>query len=135
MLLNMFFMSRDTSERVGKELLVCGIVMYFSTPFLIVEITMSHPPCTPTAKLYGSKSLANRGVNCFRSAIAVMRRIAEGIPNGRSLVLSFVSFSSATRYVVRSSSVTLEGTSALAMFWKNCVTSAGFMLSVWFRRR
>ena len=74
-------------------------------------------------------------MNCFRSAIAVIRRIAEGIPNGRSFVLSFVSFSRATRYVVRSSSVTLEGTSALAMFWKNCVTSDGLMLSVWFRRR
>eukprot|EP00956_Cyclotella_meneghiniana_P020628 scaffold36669_cov49-Cyclotella_meneghiniana.AAC.4 len=35
---------------------------------------MSHPPCTPMAKL---------------SAIAVIRRIADGIPSGRSFVLSF----------------------------------------------
>ena len=54
-------MSRDTSARVGSELLDCGMVMYFSTPFLLVEMTsMSHPPCTPTAKLYGSKSCKER---------------------------------------------------------------------------
>eukprot|EP00956_Cyclotella_meneghiniana_P042214 scaffold248393_cov85-Cyclotella_meneghiniana.AAC.1 len=51
MLLNMFLMSKDTRERVGRELLACGIVIYFSTPFRIVEMTMSQPPCTPTAKL------------------------------------------------------------------------------------
>ena len=55
---------------------------------------LSHPPCTPTAKLYaGSKTLAKRGVNCLRSAIAVIRRIAEGMPSGRSFVVSSGSFS------------------------------------------
>eukprot|EP00956_Cyclotella_meneghiniana_P007411 scaffold10114_cov38-Cyclotella_meneghiniana.AAC.2 len=41
----------DTRDRVGRELLACSIVMYFSTQFRIVEMTMSQPPCTPTAKL------------------------------------------------------------------------------------
>ena len=49
--------------------------------------------CTLTGKLYGSKSLVKRGVNCLRSAIAVIRRIAEGMPSGRSFVVSSGSFS------------------------------------------
>ena len=46
-------LSNGVMSDVGADSIVkvCGIVMYFSTPFLIVEITMSHPPCTPTAKL------------------------------------------------------------------------------------
>eukprot|EP00956_Cyclotella_meneghiniana_P042245 scaffold248398_cov36-Cyclotella_meneghiniana.AAC.1 len=62
---------------------------------------MSQPPWTPTAKLNGRRCYANSGVNCFKIAIAVMRLMADGIPSGRSLVLSSGSFSKATRYVVR----------------------------------
>ena len=53
MLLNMFLMSSDTSARVGSAFLNLGIVivMYVSTPFLMVEMIVSQPPCTPTAKL------------------------------------------------------------------------------------
>eukprot|EP00956_Cyclotella_meneghiniana_P032669 scaffold90658_cov116-Cyclotella_meneghiniana.AAC.6 len=48
-------MSKDTSEREGRHCFCCGCVMYFSTPFLIVCITMSQPqnwrryPDSPTA--------------------------------------------------------------------------------------
>eukprot|EP00956_Cyclotella_meneghiniana_P004067 scaffold4918_cov46-Cyclotella_meneghiniana.AAC.2 len=42
----------DTSARVGSAFFLdLGVVMYFSTPFLMVEMTVSQPPCTPTAKL------------------------------------------------------------------------------------
>eukprot|EP00956_Cyclotella_meneghiniana_P038895 scaffold161736_cov98-Cyclotella_meneghiniana.AAC.2 len=54
------------------------------------------------------ETLAKRGVNCLRSDIAVIRRIANGILSGRSFVLSSWSFSRTTRYV-------------------NCVTSDGLM--------
>ena len=67
--------------------------------------------------------------------MAVILRIAEGMPSGRSLVLSSGSFSNATRYVVRRISTMRGGISVFAMFWKNCVTSDGLMLSVWLRRR
>eukprot|EP00956_Cyclotella_meneghiniana_P007141 scaffold9678_cov79-Cyclotella_meneghiniana.AAC.6 len=73
----------DTSTRVGSAFLDWGIVMYFSTPFLMVEMTILHLPCTPTAKL---------------RAIAVILQIADGIPSGRSFVLSSASFSRATRH-------------------------------------
>ena len=67
--------------------------------------------------------------------MAVILRIAEGMPSGRSLVLSSGSFSNATRYVVRRISTMRGGICAFAIFSKNCVTSDGLMLSVWLRRR
>ena len=103
--------------------------MYFSTPFLIVCITMSQPPWTPTAKLNGKRCCANCGVNCFNIAIAVMRLIADGMPSGRSLVLSSGSFSKATRYVVRRILIMAGGISAFAMFWKKVHRVVGFISS------
>ena len=52
-LVNINMMSSDTSARVGSAFLNLGIVivMYVSTPFLMVEMIVSQPPCTPTAKL------------------------------------------------------------------------------------
>ena len=103
--------------------------MYFSTPFLIVCITMSQPPWTPTAKLNGRRCCANSGVNCFKIAIAVMRLMADGMPSGRSLVLSSGSFSKATRYVVRRILIMTGGISAFAMFWKKVHRVVGFISS------
>lgn len=129
MLLNIFLMSKDTSARDGRHCLCCGCVMYFSTPFLIVCMTMSQPPWTPTAKLKGSRCCANSGVNCFNMAIAVIRLMAEGMPSGRSLVLSSGSFSKATRYVVRRILIMAGGISAFAIFWKKVQRVVGLISS------
>ena len=58
-------------------------------------------------------------MNYFRRAIAVILQIADGIPSGRSFVLSSASFSRATRHVVRGICTILDRISAFAMFWKN----------------
>eukprot|EP00956_Cyclotella_meneghiniana_P030098 scaffold74934_cov69-Cyclotella_meneghiniana.AAC.2 len=60
-------MSKDTSEREGRHCFCCGCVMYFSTPFLIVCITMSQPPWTPTAKLN----------DCSAGVLLVVSRLAS----------------------------------------------------------
>jgi hypothetical protein len=57
----------------------------------------SQPPPTPTAKLKGKRYSAKELEYSKRTRMAEMRRIAEGTPRGRSLVLSSGSFSRATR--------------------------------------
>ena len=72
------------------------VSLYLFTPNWIVLATTSHPPPTPTAKLNGSRYSANVEEYSDNTAMAVIRRIAEGTHDGRSFVLSLGSFSSAT---------------------------------------
>jgi len=65
--------------------------MYFSIPSCIALIMVTPPLGIPTAKLYGNRNSANLDLNVCATCLAMSRRMAVGIPMGRSLEASLMS--------------------------------------------
>ena len=73
--------------------------MNFSIDSCIVLIMKFIPLGIPTAKLYGKRCRANLSFHCFAICEAMMRRMADGIPIGRSFSKSSGSLCRQKRYV------------------------------------
>ena len=98
-LLNIFVKSANTAARVGVFEFCCGSWMYFSTDKDIALIIKSIPPLMPTAKLKGRRYCANLSFMVMAMCVASRRRMAVGIPMGRSFRRSFWSLWRQNRYV------------------------------------
>lgn len=83
--LNMLVRSTKMAVRDGSSSCCWGWMMKRSIDSCMLLIMKSIPLGTPTAKLYGSRCRANLSFQCMAMCEAMMRRIAEGIPIGRSL--------------------------------------------------
>ena len=97
--LNMLVRSTNIAARVGVLLLCCGWVMKQSIESCILLMMKSIPLGTPTAQLYGSRCKANLSFQLVAMCVAMIRRIAEGMPIGQSFHSSVGSLWRQNRYV------------------------------------
>ena len=88
-LLNILVRSAKMAARLGRCLFFCGCLMNLSTDKNIALIMKSMPPFTPTAKLKGKRYCANLSFIWIAMCVAIIRRIAVGMPMGRNFRKSF----------------------------------------------
>ncbi len=88
MLLNWLVRSKKTAARVGRLPVDSGVEMYFSILSCMALTMKSLPLGAPTAQLNGRRWRANFPRKVWATWLAIRRRMAVGIPRGRSLVVS-----------------------------------------------